>query len=203
MEFKGLIEEYKTYNKQRIKKLILYSIIGFYLLFLYLYNIHRQYGLSIQLSWLNGIISALITTLIYLFLFNFLGFLLKTEHTKQNLKINLFIVLIGVVMLLFAGIIGINNENIMSLLITVPSVFLAFFMPLILSIIGYLGIIIVLLGKRYGNYIILLAGGIAIIGMFITIFSNSIITIPLVLTFIFIDPFLIIIGGVLGLIFKA
>lgn len=202
MHLKEILREYKSYTKERVKKVILLGVIGFYFLFLFFYNLHRQYGVSAELSWLNGIIAALITTLIYLLLFTFIGFFLKAELIKGRIKNSLILAIIGAAMLLFAGIVGANNLAIRIIMIVEPSVFLAFFMPLILSIIGLLGIILVFIGKKYGTYFIIIAGLIAIIGMFITIYRDLVNTIPLVLTLIYIDPFLLLIGGVLGLALK-
>ncbi|MFX1498464.1 MAG: hypothetical protein ACFFBH_13135 [Promethearchaeota archaeon] len=202
MELKNFLREYKRYNKERIKKIILYSIIGFYLLFLFYYNLNRQYGINVQLSWNNGIISALITTLIYNLLIDFLGFLLKLDIMKGKLRLNLILALIGGFMLLFAGLIGTNNLNIKIIMTVFPWVFFAFLMPIILSIIGLLGIILVLLGKNYGRYPIFIAGLVAVSGMYITIYTDSFNNIALVLTLIYIDPFLLLIGGTLSFTMK-
>jgi len=202
MEFKKLLKEFRKYNKERIKKIILYSVIGFYFLFLFFYNLHRIYGFSVELSWFNGIISALIATLVYLVLFDLIGFLLKAGFKKNKLKISEFMAIIGAFMLLFAGLIGANNLIIKTIMKDFPWIFLAFLMPLILSIFGLLGVILVLLGKKYGKYFIFIAGLVAVIGMFIPIFKDLVSSIPLVLTLIYVDPFLLLIGGTLGFILK-
>ena len=202
MEIKILFNEYKKYFKIRIRKLIIYGIIGFYLLFLYFYNLKRNFGFDIQSSWLYGIIPALVTTLIFILMFNILGFVVNTDLTTKKMNYKLYMILIGTIMLLFAGIIGINNSNILSLLPITPIVLLSFLMPLILGIFSYLGIIMILFEKKYGYYTILLTGLIAAIGMFIPIFQDLNNLIPLVLTLLYIDPFFIIIGSILGLFLK-
>ncbi|MFX1493878.1 MAG: hypothetical protein ACFFBZ_06315, partial [Promethearchaeota archaeon] len=221
VELKEYLREYEKYNKKSIKKLILYSVIGFYFLFLFFYNFYRQYGISVELSWLNGIISALITTLTYLLLFDLIGFLLKLELIKGKLKSILTIGVICACILLFVGIIGVNNLIIGIIITVVPSVFLALFMPLVLGIIGLIGIILIFTGKKhgkstvhivgyniakiYGKYLIFIVGFkdiIALIGMFITIFADVINILPLVLILIYVDPLLLLIGNAQGFILK-
>ncbi|TFG27087.1 MAG: hypothetical protein EU532_08195 [Promethearchaeota archaeon] len=200
MEIYDFFHKFADYTKERFKKIILFGVIGYYLLFLYFYNFHRLFNLSIQLSWFNGLLAALLTTFVYFVLFNFIGFLSKTEIIKVKITTNLNLVLVGVYLLLFAGIIGIYNLDIRVITILHPYVVLTFLMPIILSVVSLLGVGLILFRKKYGIQIIFISGLIAVIGSFIPIFTD--LDIPLVLTLAHIDPILILFGATLGIIRK-
>ena len=73
---------------------------------------------------------------------------------------------------------------------------------LILGILGLIGAILGFTGKRVpGAVLMLLAGIVAVVGMFIPI-GIYYLPITLVYTFFFVDPFLVLIGGILGLALK-
>ncbi|MFX0033352.1 MAG: hypothetical protein ACFE8E_06045 [Candidatus Hodarchaeota archaeon] len=75
---------------------------------------------------------------------------------------------------------------------------------LILGILGLIGAILGFAGKRVpGAVLMLLAGIVAVIGMFIPIgLYLGYIPVTLVYTFFFVDPFILLVGGILGLALK-
>jgi len=74
---------------------------------------------------------------------------------------------------------------------------------LILGILGLIGAILGFAGKRVpGAVLMLLAGIVAVVGTFIPIGFYGFLPITLVYTFFFVDPFLVLIGGILGLALK-
>lgn len=78
MEFKDFLSEFKKYNKKIWKKLIFITIIILYFSFLITYNYWRiNLNYSIELSWINGIISALIFTLVFIFIADITWFAYK------------------------------------------------------------------------------------------------------------------------------
>ena len=84
MEFKEFLDTFVRYNKRIYKKLIIISIILFYLLFLIYYN-HFRIILdnTLNFSWQIGIISAFITTISLVFIADIIRVLLliKSERT--------------------------------------------------------------------------------------------------------------------------
>lgn len=200
MENYDFFHKFADYTKERIKKIILFSLIGYYLLFLYFYNFYRMFNLSIQLSWLNGLLAALVTAFIYFVLLDFIGFLSKTEIIKVKITTNLNLVLVGVYLLLFAGIVGIYNLDIRVITLLNPYVVLTFLMPIVLSVVSLLGVVLILFRKKYGINIIFISGLIAVIGSFIPIFTD--LYLPLVLTLAYFDPILILFGANIGIIRK-
>lgn len=124
------------------------------------------------------------------------------ELVKGKLLAGPVLALIGSIMLMVAGLIGVGNPFITLLMAVIPSIVLAFVMPLILGIFGLLGAILAMIGKKYGNYITIIIGLVAVIGMFIPVYTILFLSIPLVLTLAFIDPFLVLIGGALGVAIK-
>lgn len=79
-------------------------------------------------------------------------------------------------------------------------------LTLILGLLGLIGALIGFLGKRIGVYLMLISGIIASIGMFIPIGTYEFLSLEYTVFFnsylFFVDPFLILLGGILGLIFK-
>ncbi|MFW9828242.1 MAG: hypothetical protein ACFFEY_11645 [Candidatus Thorarchaeota archaeon] len=106
--------------------------------------------------------------------------------------------LIGSVLLIIAGIIGFTNPLIQFAMVLFPLLALSFIMPLILGGLGLLGSLLGLFGKKFGNIITLIIGIVAVIGMFIPLYFPF----PLVLSLFWVDPFLILVGGILGLALK-
>jgi len=124
------------------------------------------------------------------------------ELVKGKLLAGPILALIGSIMLLVAGLIGVGNPFITLLMAVIPSIVLAFVMPLILGIFGLLGAILAMIGKKYGNYLTLVIGLVAVVGTFIPVYTILFLSIPLVLTLAFIDPFLVLIGGIAGVAIK-
>ena len=86
LDFKQYFKEFLRYNRLRIFKLILYGLIIVYLLFLICYNIYRiNLGYSLELSWIYGFLSALITTIIIVLSIDVLSFFLKIRKTPIEL----------------------------------------------------------------------------------------------------------------------
>ena len=186
MDFKDYIKNFGSYSKDIYKRLILLSILIFYFAFLYMYNLFRSLY-RVETSWYNGLLTALVITIIFIPLIAFIGFSLKLEFIKGHLKSTLILAVLGTSMLFLAGLIGI--------MISFPTIILAYFIPFVLSINAFIGIFLVLWGKKYGNFLIYTSGTFAIFFMLIPLF-------PLNLSLLYIDPFLIVIGGILGLLLK-
>lgn len=69
------------------------------------------------------------------------------------------------------------------------------------GIIGIIGAILRFKGKRFGSILALIGGMLGIIGMFVPL--GTILSVPIALsTSLYIDPALMIIGGILGLVLK-
>ncbi|KKN31732.1 hypothetical protein LCGC14_0820940 [marine sediment metagenome] len=78
MEQKGFFKDFAKYNRKILKKLLLITLIMLYLTFLITYNHFRNnMNYSIESSWLFGIISALISTVVIIFIFDVAWFTYK------------------------------------------------------------------------------------------------------------------------------
>ena len=65
MEIKEFLSDFLSYNKKILKKMIIIIILVFYFAFLSFYNIFKIHiGYSIEVSWMYGVISSIIFTLI-------------------------------------------------------------------------------------------------------------------------------------------
>lgn len=115
------------------------------------------------------------------------------ELVKGKLLIGPVVALIGGLLLLIAGIIGLTNPLLQFLMILLPLLAVPLVMALIFGLIAMLGAILAMTGKSKGNYITAIIGIITTIGMFIPLF---------VISLAYIDPILILIGGILGIVIK-
>jgi len=74
------------------------------------------------------------------------------------------------------------------------------------GLLGLVGAILAFTGKKMGVYLMLIAGGIATVGMFIPIGTYTITIIPMAVNMnshmFFVDPILLLVGGILGLALK-
>ncbi|MFW9877730.1 MAG: hypothetical protein ACFFG0_31975 [Candidatus Thorarchaeota archaeon] len=120
------------------------------------------------------------------------------EFIKGKLLIGPIVAIVGSVMLLSGGILGLYIPEIQVILAFFPELYLTFVLPIILGIVGIAGAILVIVDRKFGNIIVILAGLIAIIGMFIPI----LVVYPLVMSLFYIDPFLILIGGIIGIVIR-
>jgi len=120
------------------------------------------------------------------------------ETVKGKMLIGPIIALIGGILLLIAGLIGLTNPLLQALMALVPIIALSFVMSLLLGILALVGAFMAITGKKAGNYLTLIAGLVGTVGMFIPLYY----VVMLVITFIFIDPILILIGGILGVLIK-
>ena len=85
-DFKRYFKEFVRYNKLRIFKIILYSVIILYLSFLFCYNYYRtDLSFSLDLSWLYGFVLALIITVIIVLSVDILGFYINIRRTPLEL----------------------------------------------------------------------------------------------------------------------
>ncbi len=79
-------------------------------------------------------------------------------------------------------------------------------MTLLWGLLGLLGAIFAMKDKKWGVYLMLVFGIISVVGMFIPIATYTILSIPLSIplngSFLFVDPFLLLVGGILGLVLK-
>ena len=86
LDFKRYFKEFVRYNKLRIFKIILYSVIILYLSFLFCYNYYRtDLSFSLDLSWLYGFVLALIITVIIVLSVDILGFYINIRRTPLEL----------------------------------------------------------------------------------------------------------------------
>lgn len=88
---------------------------------------------------------------------------------------------------------------------SVELMYLRFICTLLWGVLGVIGGIFAILGKKLGSLLALLGGTLGIVGMFVPLGSITIGTpIPVTLSasFLFLDPILMILGGTLGLILK-
>lgn len=78
MKEKGFIKDFADFNKKILKRLLLYIIIILYLTFLVIYNYFRfMLNYSVEDSWIFGFITALISTISIVFLFDLAWFTLR------------------------------------------------------------------------------------------------------------------------------
>ena len=79
-------------------------------------------------------------------------------------------------------------------------------LTLVWGLLGLVGAILAFTGKKMGVYLMLIAGGIATVGMFIPIGTYTITIIPMAVNMnshmFFVDPILLLVGGILGLALK-
>lgn len=125
---------------------------------------------------------------------------------------------IGAALLLIAGIVGFGIQNIREVLLNAegmswedkgfdPMLFtVSAVLTLVWSLVGLIGAILSLMGKKIGGYLMLICGIIATVGIFIPIGNYTILS-EVYTEFLnrhtlFIDPILLLLGGVLGLAFR-
>ncbi|MFW9950496.1 MAG: hypothetical protein ACFFKA_10280 [Candidatus Thorarchaeota archaeon] len=78
---------------------------------------------------------------------------------------------------------------------------------LILALIGLIGAIMGFLGKKLGAWLMLIAGIVAVVGLFVPLATINLgvygsILVPLTYSMFYADPFLLLLGGILGLAIK-
>jgi hypothetical protein len=126
--------------------------------------------------------------------------------------------IIGAALLLMAGIVGFGTQAIRENLLIVaglswedigfdPMLFtVSAVLTLVWSLLGLIGAILSLMGKKFGGFLMLICGTIATIGMFIPIGTYTILSVEYTVFlnshFLFVDPILLLLGGVLGLVFR-
>lgn len=85
-----------------------------------------------------------------------------------------------------------------------------FYLQIIITIVwgllGFIGALLAFVGKKIGVYLMLISGLVATIGMFIPMGTILIIVIPIPVTLnsslFFVDPILLLLGGIFGLLLK-
>ena len=133
-------------------------------------------------------------------------------------KVGPILGIVGAALLLIAGIVSFGAQALMELvlasagltwvdvgfdpiLFTVRSA-----LTLVFALVGLIGAIMALVGKKIGVYLMLIFGLVATVGMFIPIGSFTITSISFPVTMnaslFFIDPILLLLGGILGLFLK-
>ncbi len=120
------------------------------------------------------------------------------EFVRGKLLTGPSVAILGSVMLLIGGILGISIPEMQLVMAIFPILYVTFVLPIILGLIGIAGAVLTIIQKKFTNYVIIIVGLIAVIGIFIPIFF----TFPLVMSFIYIDPFLILIGGILSVVIQ-
>ncbi len=83
--------------------------------------------------------------------------------------------------------------------------YVRFALTLIWGVLGLIGGILAMLGKKFGSILALIGGIMGIAGMFIPLGTITIIIpfpVSLSASFVFVDPTLILVGGILGLALK-
>jgi len=120
------------------------------------------------------------------------------EFIKGKLLVGPIVAIIGSVMLLLGGIWGVCIPEMQVLMEIYPILYLTFVLPIILGAVGIVGAILVIINRKFGNYAVIIVGLIAVVGLFIPI----LIVFPLVMSLFYIDPFLILIGGILGVVIR-
>jgi hypothetical protein len=77
---------------------------------------------------------------------------------------------------------------------------------IVLALVGLIGAILALTGKRVGAFLLLIAGIVAVVGIFIPLGTITIgfisIPVPMTYSMFFVDPFIMLIGGILALVLK-
>ena len=132
-------------------------------------------------------------------------------------KVGAILGIIGGSLLLIGGLISFGTVGTIEALLTLNSLtwadiglnpmFLTInsIMTLTWGILVLLGAIFAMQGKKFGVYLMLVIGIISVVGMFIPIATYTLIlpfSIPLNGSFLFVDPFLLLVGGILGLTLK-
>ncbi|NVM43404.1 MAG: ABC transporter permease [Candidatus Lokiarchaeota archaeon] len=141
------------------------------------------------------------------------------DISKWKIKIGPILGLIGSVLLLIAGFRGFGVQSDIEDILAASALSWASigFNPWILmtrtiltilfGAIGLIGTILLFNGKKLGAYLLLIVGSFAVLGMFIPIgtiiFLSTSIPVSLSYSFLLVEPFLILIGGILALVFKA
>ena len=120
------------------------------------------------------------------------------EFIKGKLLAGPLVAILGSILLLIGGILGISLPEMQLVLALFPILYVTFIFPIILGLIGIAGAVLTIIQKKFTNFVIIIIGLIAVIGIFIPIF----LTFPLVMSFIYIDPFLILIGGILSVVIQ-
>lgn len=116
------------------------------------------------------------------------------EFIKGKLLAGPLVALLGSVLLLIGGILGISLPEMQLIMAVFPILYVTFILTIILGLIGITGAVLTIIEREKMNYVIIIVGLIAVIGMFIPI----LVVFPLVMSFLYIDPFLILIGGILS-----
>ena len=84
--------------------------------------------------------------------------------------------------------------------------YLQMILTIVLGLLGLIGAILAFVGKKIGVYLMLISGLVATIGMFIPMGTILIIVIPIPVTLnsslFFVDPILLLLGGIFGLLLK-
>ena len=79
-------------------------------------------------------------------------------------------------------------------------------LTLVWGLLGLVGAILAFTGKKMGVYLMLIAGGIATVGMFIPIGTYTLLFVTIAVnmnsSMFFVDPILLLLGGILGLALK-
>ena len=125
---------------------------------------------------------------------------------------------IGATLLTIAGFIGFGLMAVVQALLTTsgltwadvgldPSLLtVSAILTVVWGLLGLVGAILAFTGKKMGVYLMLIAGGIATVGMFIPIgtYTISFVTIAVNMNshMFFVDPILLLLGGILGLALK-
>lgn len=122
------------------------------------------------------------------------------ELVKGKLLVGPILVLIGGVMLITACFVGYTRFA--PTLAVLPRLHISFITPLILGILSIVGAILALIGKTSVNYIIIIIGLVGTIGMFLPFAFYGLGAYLLVYQLAFIDPVLVLIGGILGVVTK-
>ena len=120
------------------------------------------------------------------------------EFVKGKLLIGPIIAIIGSMLLLIGGLLAVTNPFIQIIMAVFPTIALSFVMPIILGVLGLVGALMAATGRKVGNYVVIISGLVAVIGMFIPVFFIF----PLVMSLFYVDPILILIGGILGVAIK-
>lgn len=116
------------------------------------------------------------------------------EFVKGKALIGPVVAIIGGLLLLIAGLIGLTNPIIqLAIALGLGILVVPFAIALIFGLLGILAGLAAAIGKEKANYVAIIIGLIATIGMFIPLFLVSL---------AYIDPILILVGGVLGIIIK-
>jgi len=120
------------------------------------------------------------------------------EFVRGKLLTGPSVAILGSILLIVGGILGISLPEMQVVMAFFPILYVTFVLPIILGLIGIAGAVLTIIQKKFTNFVIIIVGLIAVIGIFIPIF----LAFPLVMSFIYIDPFLILIGGILSVVIQ-